>query len=118
MRTVLFVCTGQYLQKPYGRGSGGRLCQGEQIGRVCGFSRELRRWMACQPPPRLLRPFIDWVLDFRGVRLPLTADMIIKADVVYCMTASHLAAAQALLRRLEGDHTEVSDRIPTAATIR
>ncbi len=50
-------------------------------------------------------------IEFQGHSIPLTADMIVKADAVYCMTASHLAAAQAVLGRLEGDHAEASDRI-------
>ncbi len=36
-------------------------------------------------------------IEHDGLSKPLTADMIRKADVVFCMTSGHVAAAQSLL---------------------
>ncbi len=42
-------------------------------------------------------------IEHDGVSKPLTADMIRKADVVFCMTSGHVAAAQGLLGDDDGD---------------
>ena len=42
-------------------------------------------------------------IEYDGISKPLTADMIRKADVVFCMTLGHVAAAQGLLGDDDGD---------------
>ena len=42
-------------------------------------------------------------IEYDGISKPLTADMIRKADVVFCMTSGHVAAAQSLLGDDDGD---------------
>ncbi len=42
-------------------------------------------------------------IEHDGLSKPLTADMIRKADVVFCMTSGHVAAAQGLLGDDDGD---------------
>ncbi len=42
-------------------------------------------------------------IEHDSVSKPLTADMVRKADVVFCMTSGHVAAAQGLLGDDDGD---------------
>ena len=110
MRTVLFVCTGNTCRSPMAEGLAAAYAKANKLD-VFVASAGVAAVDGMPTSPETVEALHRLGIEFQGHSIPLTADMIVKADVVYCMTASHLAAAQAVLGRLEGDHAEVSDRI-------
>ena len=104
VNTVLFVCTGNTCRSP----------MAEAIARSISDEREFFFASAgiaasdgARPSRETMQVLADRSIEHEGRSTPLSAEMLRKADLVLCMTSSHLAAARAMV----ADEPGCEDRI-------
>ena len=106
MQAALFVCSGNTCRSPMAEAIARHLIDRGLLGE----RRDVFIASAGTSAADGLRPTAETVaalaargIEHDGVSKPLTAQMIRKADVVFCMTSGHVAAAQGLLGDDDGD---------------
>lgn len=110
MKTILFVCTGNTCRSPMAEAIArhaaeqGRLPSGSAL--FVG-SAGVGAWDGQPPSPGALRALRAMGIDHAGRSKTLSREMIEKADLILCMTRSHVDAA----RRLVADRPTLKDRI-------
>lgn len=100
MRTVLFVCTGNTCRSP----------MAEAIARHCIetglFGENPDLFMASAgvfasdgipPTPETMEVLSHLGIEYVGVSTPLSKEMVGKADLIFCMTESHLSVVHELV---------------------
>jgi protein-tyrosine-phosphatase len=110
VRTVLFVCTGNTCRSPLAEGLAQAYAKTAQLD-VFAASAGVCAVDGMPTSPETVEALHRMGIEFEGHSKALTPDMLTKADAVYCMTRVHMAAAHAILDRLDGDQEAVKDRI-------
>lgn len=100
MRTILFVCTGNTCRSPMAEAIARHLMRtadGDYSPDVFFASAGTH----AAPDAPVTREAVDALarrgIEHRGTSKPLTAEMIRRADVVFCMTEAHVDAARSLV---------------------
>lgn len=111
MHTVLFVCTGNTCRSP--------LAEGMALEHVRTTGLDLFIASAGiatvdgMPTSAETLAVLDRLgIAFEGCSKPLTAKMIQNADAVFCMTAGHCAAAQALIKGQDAHFEKIQQLDP------
>lgn len=95
MRTVLFVCSGNTCRSPMAEALARHWLENEppgDIGEVFVASAGVSAAEGLPPTQESLSALKDRGIQHEGLSKTLTAEMIQKADLIFCMTASHVAA--------------------------
>ena len=100
MRTILFICTGNTCRSPMAQAiaqhwvDGGGLDDGE---RYLAASAGTAAASGVPRSPEAVRSLSARDITLEGRSMPLTEDMIRGASIVFCMTATHVGRAKALV---------------------
>src|SRR5687768_9098182 len=100
MRTILFVCTGNTCRSPMAEAIARYHLDNGLLERVGDFfvaSAGLGAGDGTMPTPETLAALADMGIEYQGRSKQLTEQMIRKADLIVCMTASQAAAARELV---------------------
>lgn len=100
MRTILFICTGNTCRSPMAQAiaqhwvDGGGLDDGE---RYLAASAGTAAASGVPSSPEAVRSLSARDITLVGRSVPLNGDMIRGATIVFCMTATHVGTAKALV---------------------
>ena len=100
VRTILFICTGNTCRSPMAQAvaqhwvDGGGLNDGERYLAASGGTAAAS---GVPSSPEAVRSLVARDITLESRSIPLTEDMIRGASIVFCMTATHMARAKALV---------------------
>jgi protein-tyrosine-phosphatase len=106
MHTILFVCTGNTCRSPMAETIGRHLIDQGLLGEKHGLfvaSAGVAAANGTPPTPEAQAALEKLGLEHDGASKPLTDQMVRNADLVLCMTSSHVQTARALAGPEEGD---------------
>ncbi len=106
MQTILFICTGNTCRSPMAEG----IARQHLVDRgsdVFVASAGVAAFDGGSPSFETIAALESLGIQYEGCSTPLTGEMIRKASHVLCMTASHAAAARAMV----ADDAEAAARI-------
>lgn len=106
VRTVLFVCTGNTCRSPMAEGIALEHIRARKLD-VFAVSAGVGAIDGMPVSPEAVASLERLGIEFDGQSKALTGEMLAAADVVYCMTEGHLAAA----KHLSGGDGSIADRI-------
>lgn len=107
MRTILFVCTGNTCRSPMAEAIARhtlRGTDGDYSPDVFFASAGIQASPDAPVTQEAVKALARHGIEHRGTSKPLTAEMIRRADVVFCMTQAHVDAARSLV---EGDPAQM-----------
>lgn len=113
MKTILFVCTGNTCRSPMAEGVARqwleqRQQQASSSERLFVISAGATAPDGAPAAPEALEAMRRVGIDYHGSSTPLTAEMVQKADVVFCMTGSHLQHVHDLIQDMpEQEHQPI-----------
>lgn len=112
MRTVLFVCSGNTCRSPLAEAIARHCIDEGLLGDRSGYfvaSAGVAAGDGFPPTDEAVEALQRLGIDLQGLSKSLTADMVRHANAVFCMTSSHLAAAQAMLAQPDDRSVEMLD---------
>ena len=99
--TILFVCTGNTCRSPLAEGIAQKWLDKHGISNWLALSAGVYATEGSPTSIETLEALSVLGIDFRGVSTPLTPEMAQQADIVLCMTESHLSAVSMLTEKAE-----------------
>ncbi|MDE1037318.1 MAG: hypothetical protein OR996_00600 [Phycisphaerales bacterium] len=99
--TILFVCTGNTCRSPLAEGIAQKWLDEHGISNWLALSAGVYATEGSPTSVETLEALSALGIDFHGVSTPLTPEMAQKADIVLCMTETHLSAASMLTEKAE-----------------
>ncbi|MHC4415117.1 MAG: arsenate reductase/protein-tyrosine-phosphatase family protein [Planctomycetota bacterium] len=117
MRTILFVCTGNTCRSPMAEAIARHLIDGGLLGDTPEpfvASAGVAAATGSPPTPEAAAALEKMGVAYDGKSKPLSAEMILNADIVFCMTSNHVETAKALAPAMD-DH--VITRLDPSADI-